>query len=230
MIKEFITQLAKGLVRKSNKVEWKNLRSLKPVSGNFGFIRGTPVDRYYIEKFLADNKKHIHGRVLEVAESLYSKKFNGGVEQFETLGMSNENSDTTIIGDLTVAASLPSNSMDCFICTQTFNFIYEIKKAVAGSYQLLKPGGVMLVTVAGVCQVSRYDMERWGDYWRFTDICIQKLFAEVFPEKNIRVKTYGNVLSATALLHGISAEELTPEELDVVDNNYQVVISIIAEK
>ncbi len=230
MIKEFITQFAKGLVRKSNKVDWKNLRSVKPVADNFGFIRGMPVDRYYIEKFLSENKKHIQGRVLEIAESLYSKKFDSGVEEFETFGTVDSNSGATITGDLTDSATLPESSIDCFICTQTFNFIYEVKKAVQGSYRLLKPGGVMLVTVAGVCQVSRYDMDRWGDYWRFTDLSLRKIFSEVFTEENIMVNTYGNVLSATALLQGISSEELTSEELDVTDKNYQVVISIIAKK
>ena len=43
------------------------LRRLQPFSTVFGSDRGTCIDRYYIERFLAANSSDIHGRVLEVA-------------------------------------------------------------------------------------------------------------------------------------------------------------------
>jgi hypothetical protein len=46
----------------------------------------------------------------------------------------------------------------------------------------------------------------------------------------VTVSVYGNVLSAVALLHGISTEELTPAELDIKDDNYQVTIAVVARK
>ena len=87
----------------------------------------------------------------------------------------------------------------------------------------------MLCTVAGLCQISRYDMDRWGDYWRFTTKSIQQSFEEVFGN-NVKVTAYGNVLSATALLQGITVEELSTEELLFRDDDYQVVITIVATK
>jgi len=230
LIKNILIQFAKGVVRKTNKISWHNLRSIQPVSTDFGFTRGIPVDRYYIEKFLEENKSYIQGRVLEVADSTYSKKFNSGVEKFEIFSTGGENVKATVTGDLTNPSSLPENMIDCFICTQTFNFIYDVKKAIEGSFKLLKPGGVILCTVAGLCQVSRYDMDRWGDYWRFTDLSIRKMFSEVFGEQNVELSIFGNVLSATALLQGISSEELKTEELNFNDRNYQVVISVVAKK
>ncbi|PAF43921.1 hypothetical protein BKH45_00560 [Helicobacter sp. 11S03491-1] len=95
---------------------------------------------------------------------------------------------------------------------------------------MLKQNGVALVSVAGLIQISRYDYDRWGDYHRFTDMGMQKAFGEVFGEKNIEVKAYGNVLSAMGELQGIAAEELTEEELLQEDNDYQVVITIKAIK
>src|SRR5258708_1276969 len=37
----------------------------RPISTSFGFDRGTPIDRYYIENFLGRNAGDIRGRVLE---------------------------------------------------------------------------------------------------------------------------------------------------------------------
>src|SRR4029453_14668409 len=42
------------------------LRRTRPLSNDFGYDRGTPVDRYYIERFLARHQSDVKGRVLEV--------------------------------------------------------------------------------------------------------------------------------------------------------------------
>lgn len=211
-------------------VDWHNLRSLKPVSRVFGFDRGTPIDRVYIEDFLNKNQKFITGVVCEIAESTYSKKYGHDVEKYEILHYSSDNREATIIGDLTDVSTLPHNKIDCFICTQTLNFIYDFKSAIKGIHYMLKKGGVALVTVAGISQISRYDYDRWGDYWRFTDLSMKKAFSEIFGEANIEIDIYGNVLTATAFLHGISAEELTYEELFLKDLDYQVLIGVRAIK
>jgi hypothetical protein len=210
--------------------DWQNLRSLKPVSEQFGLDRGTPIDRYYIEKFLQSHAAHIKGDVLEIAENTYSKKFGTDVTAFEILHYNNENPQATIIGDLTDISTLPENKIDCFVCTQTFQFIYNFKDAIRGARHLLKKDGVLLATFAGISQISRYDMERWGEYWRFTTLSAAKAFVEEFGIGKVQVDFYGNVLSAVAFLEGISAEELTPEELDFKDNNYEVLITLIARK
>jgi len=141
-----------------------------------------------------------------------------------------DNSKATIIGDLTNTLTLPENKIDCFILTQTLNFVYDFKSAIKGIYYMLKKEGVALVTVAGISQISRYDMDRWGDYWRFTDLSMKKTFEEVFDIGNVEVETYGNALTATAFLQGICAQELTNEELFYKDKDYQVTIAIKAKK
>lgn len=211
-------------------VKWHNLRVTKPVSTVFGFDRGTPVDRYYIEKFLRENSVHIKGRVLEIENSTYSKKFGTAVTQFDVLHYTDNNSSATIIGDLTKKETLPEGAVDCFICTQTFNFIYDFKEGIKGAYHLLKKDGRLLVTLAGVCQISQYDMKRWGDFWRFTTRSAEEAFGEVFGKENIKVGSFGNVLTSVGLLHGISSEEFTSEELDFRDDTYQVIITIVAKK
>lgn len=220
----------KFLKRLFHPVHWTDLRVTQPISKIFGMDRGTPVDRYYIEKFLTENKRFISGRVLEVSENTYTNRYSSNTECSLIFDYSAENKRADLVGDLSSKDTLTENYVDCFICTQTFNFIYDFKKAIEGSYYLLKPGGILLVTLAGLCQISKYDMDRWGDFWRFTSKSAETVFAEVFGKENITVSTYGNVLSAVALLHGIAVEELKTSELDVVDENYQIVITVIAKK
>ena len=226
-----IGELLRYLARKKVNVVFNDLTLNKPVSPVFGLDRGTAIDRYYIEKFLLKNSRYIRGRVLEVGDSSYSKKFAGGeVSSFEVLYTVPGNKAATLVGDLTDLATLPKNYADCFICTQTFNFIFDVQKAIAGSHHILKPGGILLATVAGISQISRYDMERWGDYWRFTTASVKKLFGQVFKAA-VEVEAFGNVLAATAFLQGVAVEDLPDKALlDENDPDYQLIITIVAEK
>lgn len=219
------------MTRKKSPVVFEDRTRNRPVSRSFGLDRGTPIDRYYIEKFLGANSALVRGRVLEIGGSDYSKQFGGGnVETFEVLHATPDNPQATIVGDLTDVSTLPENDIDCFICTQTFNFVFDVQKAVQGAHHLLKPGGVLLATVAGISQISRYDMDRWGDYWRFTTASILRIFRLVFGA-DVAIETFGNVLAATAFLQGVAVEDLPdPRLLDEADPDYQMLITVVARK
>lgn len=225
-----IERFFQTIIRKKTPVNFNDLHLTRPISKTFGLDRGTPIDRYYIDAFLSRNSKLVAGRVLEVGESFYSKKYGENVERFEVLHATVDNTNATVIGDLTDTGTLPAEIIDCFICTQTFNFIFDVEKAVRGAHHILKPGAVLLATVAGLCQISRYDMDRWGDYWRFTTASVQRVFEQVFGG-NVDVKSYGNVLAACALLQGVTVEDIpNPALLDDNDPDYQVVITVVARK
>lgn len=87
---------------------------------------------------------------------------------------------------------------------------------------------MILATCAGISQISRFDMDRWGDYWRFTTLSARRLFEEAFPGQHISVHAHRNVLSTIAFLHGLAAEELRPEDLAYGDPDYQLLITIRA--
>jgi hypothetical protein len=140
------------------------------------------------------------------------------------------NPAATLIGNLETAEGIPREGFDCMILTQTLPFIYEIKAAVSNVYAALRPGGVLLATLSGISQISRYDMERWGDYWRFTNLSARRLFEEVFPPANVTVEAHGNVLAAIAFLHGLASHELSGQELDFHDPDYEVSITVRAVK
>ncbi len=225
------------MIKKSLQILKRNLsrprgidfESVYPVSDYFGDDRGTPIDRLYIDSFLAANRRLIKGRVLEVAEDTYSRKYGGAVDTMEVLHYE-ATPGATIIGDLSRPESLPEGWFDCFICTQTIHVIYNYQDAIRGAWRLLKPGGTLLCTLSGIAQISRYDMDRWGDYWRFTTLSAKRSFGDVFGPENVEVDFGGNCYAAINFLRGIAQEELDREKLAVKDANYPILITIIATK
>jgi SAM-dependent methyltransferase len=173
----------------------------------------------------------IRGHVLEIGSDLYTGRFGENrVVKREILHVSEQRPGITIIGDLTDAGHIHSNLFDCIILTQTLQFIFDIPSALRTVCRILKPGGVALVTVPGISNISRYDMDRWGHYWSFTTKSIALLFENNFSNGNFEIDAFGNVLTATAFLQGISAEELCKKELDFHDPDYEVLITVRAEK
>jgi SAM-dependent methyltransferase len=208
-----------------------DLAQNKPISSDFGFDRGSPIDRCYIEDFLTKYAHDIRGHVLEIKEPIYTQKFGGSrVTRSDVLHAVAGNPKATIVADLTKADQMQPNVFDCIILTQTLQFIYNVPAAIQTLHRILKPGGVLLITVPGISQISREDMECWGQYWSFTTLSMQKLLEEVFDSNNVRVTAYGNVLSAIALLHGLATEELELSKLHYLDLDYQVLISARAVK
>ena len=211
-------------------VSFGDLRRLTPVSRVFGFDRGTPVDRYYIEDFLARNAECIRGRVLEVGDDSYTRRFGGDrVAQRDVLHVSADNPHATIVADLASADHVPSNLFDCIILTQTLHLIYDVRAAIQTLRRILKPGGVLLATFPGITQIDHFDWSgSW--YWAFTALSARRLFGEAFAATHLEVETHGNVLAATAFLQGIALEEMSKSELDYNDPDYQVILTVAATK
>lgn len=202
-----------------------------PISRAFGFDRGQPIDRYYIESFLARNREDICGKTLEIGGPEYTRKYGDGqVTQSDVLHAEAGNPQASLVGNLATGEGIPDQFYDCMILTQTFPFIYDINGAVTQSYSKLRDGGVLLATFPGISQISRYDMDRWGDFWRFTDASARRLFGDLFGVENVIVETRGNVLVACAFLHGLASHELTKSELDYTDHDYQVLVTVRAVK
>jgi SAM-dependent methyltransferase len=206
-----------------------NLRRLEPLSHKFGFDRGTPIDRIYIESFLEAASADIRGTVLEVAERDYTTRFGGErVKRSEVLHSRPGNPEATFVGDLTTGENMPVDRYDCVILTQVLPFVWDVPAAIRHVRRSLKPGGVLLATVPGISQISRYDADRWGDFWRFTSMSVRRLFEGEFGRGNVEVTVHGNALAATALLQGAASEELDASELEYRDPNYEVTITIRA--
>lgn len=213
------------------RVHFGDLRRITPISGQFGLDRGKAIDRYYIETFLSRHIGDIRGRVLEIGDDRYTQKFGDGrVTRSDVLHLQPGNPKATLVGDLADAGHVSADSFDSIILTQTLQFIYDVRAAINHLHRILKPGGTLLATLPGISQISRYDMDRWGDFWRFTSLSARRLFEENFSAGDVTVHAYGNVLAAIAFLEGLALEELNAEELNQLDRDYELVIAVRAVK
>jgi len=205
-----------------------SLRRTTPLSDYWGYDRGTPIDRYFMEHFLDEHRRDIRGHALEVENSLYTQQFGMEVERSDVLDIDATNPQATIVADLAEADGIPADTYDCIILTQTLQYIYHPQAAIAHAGRILRPGGVLLATVPGIIKMDPDFVDT--DYWRFTVDSCTTLFGEVFGQEQIKVRTYGNVLTAIAFLTGLAHEELAPHELNAVDPAYPVVIAVRAVK
>ena len=208
-------------------VDFGHFRRLIPISKEWGFDRGLPVDRYYIERFLQRHAVSIRGRVLEVGDNAYTRRFGGDrVTNSDVLNL-NASPGTTIQADLASAPHIPSDSFDCIIFTQTLQYFYDLRSAVATLHRTLRPDGVLLATFPGITH-TQDGAQHWC--WSLTPNSARRLFGEVFPPEAVQVEGYGNVLAAISFLHGVAAEELKSWELDFRYPAFDVTIALRASK
>ena len=207
------------------------LRRPTPLHREFGWSRGVALDRFYIEGFLQAHQADIRGEVLEAAVAPnYTQRFGGDRVAGSHILYPVEHPGATLVGNLETGAGLPETAFDCAILTQVYQFIYDMPAAVTNTWRSLKEGGVLLATFAGISQISRADMDQWGEFWRVTDASAKRLFGDVFGAENVEVEVFGNVLAACAFLHGMVISDLTRAELEYRDPNYQVIVAVRAVK
>ncbi len=219
-------------------VDFGDLRRVEPIGRHFGLDRpvsgderGLPVDRHYIERFLEVSAADIRGRVLEIGDDAYTRRFGGQkVVQRDVLNITADNPAATIVADLAAAPQIADASFDCVILTQTLHLIYDARSAVRTLHRILRPEGVLLMTVPGITLVPTTSV--WGHtwYWAFTELAVRRMLAEFFDPSRVEVGSGGNVLTATAFLHGLAAQELTPDELAAADPEYPVILTARAWK
>ena len=142
------------------------------------------------------------------------------------LDIDSGNPKASIIADLAAAEAVPSHLFDCFILTQTLLLIYNVRSAIIHAHRILRPGGVLLVTVPVISRIVHVK----SDYWRFTVASCSELFGEVFGEDQITVRSYGNVLSAVAFLTGMAHQELSMKELEANDEYFPLIVTVRAVK
>jgi len=224
-----VRQLRRRLRRLVRPARLGTIRRTQPLSSDFGFDRGTPVDRYYIDRFLARHRSDVKGRVLEVKEPIYTRRFGRYVERSDVLDLDGHNPHATLVADLAAADHLAGDRFDCFILTQTLQYIYRLDAALRHAHRVLRHGGVLLATAPVVSRLS-YMPEVAPDYWRVTAAASSRLFGEVFGENHVTVRAHGNVLACIAFLAGMASEELTRTELETNDPLFPLIVTIRAVK
>lgn len=225
-----IYDIYKDMIQRERLIDHFNRLPEIPFCREFGISRGTPIDRYYIEQFLEKHKTDIRGDVLEIAENTYTMKYGQNRVSHSYILHVKGWGDNVIQGNLETGEGIEREKYDSAVLTQTLMFIFDLQKAVSNIYMMLKPGGVALITVAGISQISRYDQENWGSYWSFYKDSIRKLFETRFSIDNIIIEQFGNVKAATAMLYGICTDEVSDKIFKYNDPQYPVIFGIRVKK
>jgi len=205
------------------------MRGTAPINPGFGADRGTPIDRYYVDRFLDENRERITGRVLEIGDRRYTTRFGTAVTRSDVLNAV-PSTDATYVGDLASCPEIPDETYDCLVLTQMLHYIYDMEAAVREMHRILKPGGSVLCTVPGISQISRFDMERWGDRWRLTSLSAREVFTAAFENESVEVVTYGNALAAVCLLQTVPAERVNSKKLARREEDYEVIVAVAARR
>jgi SAM-dependent methyltransferase len=226
---EPVRRRGRRLVLGQDTPRWGNFRRAAPFSERWGWDRGTPVDRVYIEAFLAAHADDVRGEVLEVRDSQYTGRFGGTrVTASHVLDVDADNPRATIVADLSVPGALPEGRFDCVILTQVLQYVGDPETALANAWGALAPGGVLLVTVP---TISRLDYpDGVSDLWRWTPAGLEHLVRRFAPGARLDVEGHGNLPAATAFLHGLAAEELRRDELELFDPLFLVCAAARAVK
>jgi SAM-dependent methyltransferase len=167
-----------------------------------------PIDGRYADDFLERHAADVCGRRLEIAG-------DGG--------------DPEALGALSGETALPADAFDCIVLRQALGRVFDLRRAVEIVHRALKPGGVLLATVPGVS--ARAD-GGGGDrsYWALTATALERLLSERFGPDAVAVSSRGNVLAATAHLHGLDDRELTDAERERRDPDYPILVVARAVK
>jgi SAM-dependent methyltransferase len=220
-----LTVVGRCLLRGLPVPRWGNLRRVTPFSSSYGFDRGTPVDRHYLDAFLYANRALITGRVLEVQMPGYTSKFGHGVEESHSVDI-DPRFGATYTCDLAEAPQIPSDYYDCFLLPNTLPHLENLRPALRTMLRVTRPGGALLASAAGFLPLIT-DGE---DLWRLSAQGWRRLLADEWPGCEIAVESHGNCLAAIAAMHGLAREELRAEELDADDPRYPVLVTIRCRK
>ncbi len=193
-----------------------------PLSRRFGQDRGRPVDRVYIERFLAAHAGDIRGRGVEIYEPTYLERF-GACARVDVLDADPAAPRATIHGDF---SALPADAFDVFVCTQTLQAIADPLAALHHAHAALRPGGVLLATVPGISQIAPGDP--FPDHVRYTSHGLRALARQVFPDA--QVAACGNVTIAAAFLYGMAEHEIDAAAFARDDPAYELVITLRAQR
>jgi SAM-dependent methyltransferase len=71
------------------------------------------------------------------------------------------------------ALSLPDESAGTVLCIETFEHVFEVRRAFDEVFRILKPGGLFVITSPLNFRIHGYP----DDYWRMTPNCLRRLMS-----------------------------------------------------
>lgn len=214
------------LTRGMDLPRWGNLRRTSPFSANYGFDRGTPVDRHYLHAFLAAHADWITGDVLEIQGCGYTERFGRRVRTAHSVDI-DPRFRPTFVCDLALSDGiLPSARYDCFLMPNTLQHLRDLDGSLHHALRVIRPGGAILASAAGFLPL----IPDGPDYWRLSAQGWQEVLQRAWPSCTVGIEAHGNALAAVAAMLGLAGEELSEAELDARDPRYPVLVTVACRK
>jgi SAM-dependent methyltransferase len=209
-------------------VHWGNLRRRRPFSAYYGWDRGQPVDRLYIERFLDRMRDRIAGDVLEVRSRDYTDRFGSAGLRSHVVDIDPSNQAATVVGDLCQSATLPPDAYDCVILTQTLQFLQTPDAAIGNLWRSLRAGGTLLITVPCAARVDHELAD--SDLWRWTPVGLRRFVERYCDGPVVHVEAGGNLVATLASTLGLAVEDLRDEDLAEDDPVFPIVACVALTK
>ena len=213
----------------------KNLPD-QPVERAQGALSGKSIKRVYSDDFIEKHRDLIHGIVGEMEDRRYTREYGLSeqieqsyiVDKYRKFG-SKEQYGLNM--DLESGEGIKSGFFDTFICTHTLTYISNPPKAIRNIVEMLRPGGVALITFAGMLhRASAQELDLYKPYYGILPHIIPAILKCFGNEVSYHITTYGNIKAATATLYGIPSEFFSKQELMAKDADYPLIVAAVIER
>ena len=177
---------------------------------NWGYERGTPIDRVYVERFVgAHAARHPRARPRDRSSRLHDAVRRRRRARRHPHGDRGEpgGDDRRRPRRRTAHPRRHVRLRD-----RHADAAVHLRRAGSTEHRSIAfspPDGVLLATVPGLTKISRIEDELFGEWWHYTGRSVRRLAEEAFGVGNVEVETYGNVLAASGFLYGLAASDLT---------------------
>jgi hypothetical protein len=195
---------------------------------HFGFDRGTPIDRYYVEKFFEKHRDVITGNILEIDRNMYAGQFGRNVLRVDSFDIEADPScPPTFVCDLAHCENvIPTEAYDCVLLPCTLSVLRELGPCLRNALRVVRPNGVILASCATFMPLNTEN----ADYWHYSPAGWREFLPSVWPGCEIVVEGYGNCLAVVAASMGLVVEDVTPKELDYCDPILPVTTTVFCRK
>jgi len=198
---------------------WPLRRTPRDARG--GASRGTPLHRYYADRFVAAHAADVRGHLLVFRDDDVVHKYGHDLASIDILDTDPDNDVATVLADVGDADSLPAGAYDCLVLPDVLRFVPDLEVALRNAWKSLRQGGVLLLTVPVLSAVLRGSEP---DRWRLPPAGLELVLKRACPAADITVVPLGNFVTSVATLDGLAVEDLSRIDLDRADDQFPTVV------